>query len=326
MRDRTWAPWRVGARATPAVPRAKGLLLRAARTRRGALGLALASAVVAVAAIGPWIAPHSPTAFVTAPFASPSGGSVLGGDELGRDVLSRVLAGGWVLLAMAVAATIVGVTIGTMTGIAAAYWGGAADTAIMRSVDVILAFPQLVFALLLVSVVGPKSWLVVLAVGLSHAPQVARVIRSVAIDVSERPFVKAMELNGVGSRRIMTSEILPNLVTPIVVEAGLRLTFSIVVIAGLGFLGFGQAPPAPNWGYMISENRIGLVENPWSVVVPAVLIGLLTVGVNTYGDAVARVSLGTAGRPSELALASASIGSQAASDVLVPIGPAGGGA
>ena len=162
----------------------------------------------------------------------------------------------------------------------------------MRTVDVILAFPQIVFALLLVSIVGPKLWLIVLAVGFSHAPQVARVMRSAALDISERDFVKASELVGTRRRRIMTREILPNLISPLMVEGGLRLTYSIVIIAGLAFLGFGQAPPAANWGTMINEDRSGLVLNPWAVIVPAVLIAVLTIGTNTFTDAVARVSIG----------------------------------
>ena len=222
--------------------------------------------------------------------------------------MSRVLNGGWILLIMAVLATVVGVCVGGAAGIAAAYAGGGIDSVIMRTVDILLAFPQIVFALLLVSVVGPKLWLIVGAVGLSHAPQVARVLRAAAMDVAERPFVRAVQLNGVSGRKIMWREMVPNLTTPMTVEFGLRLTYSIVVMAGLAFLGFGQAPPAPNWGYMISENRIGLVENPWAVVVPAILIALLTVGVNMFGDAVARVSMGAAGRVSELSLASTSIG------------------
>jgi len=297
--------------ARGAAPRRRGslvLLSRAARTPRGMFGLILAGVVVAVAVIGPFVAPHSATAFTTLPYAKPSAEALLGGDTLGRDVLSRFLDGGRVLLLMAVAATAVGVALGTIAGITAAYLRGAAETAIMRSVDVILAFPQLVFALLLVSLVGPRLWLIVLAVGFSHAPQVARVIHAASVSISERPYIKAKELNGVRPLRIMLGEILPNLVTPIVVEVGLRLTFSIVVMAGLSFLGFGQPPPAPNWGYMISENRVGLALNPWGVVVPAVLIALLTVGTNTFGDAVARVSIGAAGRPSEVALASAAIG------------------
>jgi peptide/nickel transport system permease protein len=269
-----------------------GILLRAASLPRGRFGLGVTGLVVTLAVIGPFVAPHSATANLIAPFSKPSGHALLGGDELGRDVLSRVLDGGWVLLLMAAAATALGVVIGGASGIAAAYLRGRWDGLIMRTVDVILAFPQLVFALLLVSIIGPKIWLTVLAVGFSHAPQVARVMRSAALDVSERDFVKATELLGVRRRKIMTKEILPNLISPLMVETGLRMTYSIVIIAGLSFLGFGQAPPAPNWGIMINENRIGLVLNPWSVIVPAALIALLTIGINTFTDAVARVSIG----------------------------------
>jgi peptide/nickel transport system permease protein len=293
---------------------AAALMLRAARTRRGLTGLVLAGSLVIFAAVGPFLAPYSPTAFVTLPYANPSSAAPLGGDTLGRDVLSRVLSGGWVLLSMAAAATVLGVALGTAAGLAAAYLRGKPETMIMRSVDVVLAFPQLVFALLLVSLVGPKLWLIVLAIAVSHAPQVARVIHSAAVGVSERPFIKAKELNGVGPLRIMLGDILPNLVSPIVVEFGLRLTFSIVVMAGLAFLGFGQPPPAPNWGYVISENRLGLAMNPWGVVVPAILIALLTVGTNTFGDAVARVSIGAAGRRNELDLAGAAVGTAALAD------------
>ena len=162
----------------------------------------------------------------------------------------------------------------------------------MRTVDVVLAFPQLVFALLLVSIIGPKVWIIVLAVGISHAPQVARVLRAATLDISERDFVKAIELEGVSPARVMASEILPNLVTPLMVEAGLRLTYSIVIMAGLSFLGFGIPPPAASWGIMINENRIGLESNLWGVVAPAILIALLTIGTNTFTDAIARVSLG----------------------------------
>jgi len=268
------------------------VLVRAASLPRGRAGLAMVGFIVAIAVLGPFVAPHSTTASIVAPFSLPSGSSLLGGDVLGRDVLSRVLDGGWVIMAMAVAATAFGVAIGSASGIAAAYLRGRWDTIIMRTVDVILAFPQLVFALLLVSILGPTVWLTVLAVGISHAPQVARVMRSAALDVSERDFVKAVELLGVRRRKIMAKEILPNLISPLMVESGLRLTYSIVIIAGLSFLGFGQAPPAPNWGIMINENRIGLVLNPWAVIIPAALIALLTIGINTWTDAVARVAIG----------------------------------
>ena len=278
------------------------VLWSAARTPRGAAGLTMALLVVLVAAIGPTVSPHSPNDLVTLTFAKPSGQFPLGGDFLGRDVLSRVLNGGWLLLLMAVAATAIGVVAGGAAGIAAAYLHGAPDEIIMRTVDVILAFPQLVFTLLLLSLLGPRLWLIVLAVGLSHAPAVARVIRSATLDVAERDHVKAAELQAMRPVTVMAKEILPNLLSPLMVEAGLRLTYSIVTIAGLAFLGFGQPPPTASWGTMINENRIGLQLNPWAVIAPAVLIALLTIGTNTFADAVARVTIGVDGRPEDAAV------------------------
>jgi peptide/nickel transport system permease protein len=278
------------------------VLWAAARTPRGTIGLGLASFVVLVAAIGPFVAPHPPDALVTLVYAKPSGQFLLGGDSLGRDVLSRVLNGGWVLLIMAACATALGIVGGAAAGVSAAYLRGVSDGIIMRAVDVILSFPQLVFALLLLSLLGPKLWLITIAVGVSHAPQVARVLRSATLDLSERDFVKAAELQGMRAAKVIRKEILPNLVSPLMVEAGLRLTYSIVIISGLAFLGFGQPPPAANWGTMINENRDGLPLNPWAVIVPALLIALLTIGTNTFTDAFARVAIGVDRRPEEAAL------------------------
>jgi peptide/nickel transport system permease protein len=278
------------------------LLWSAARTPRGMIGLTLAAFVVLVAVIGPFVAPNSPDALVTFAFGKPSVQFPLGGDFLGRDVLSRVLDGGWVLLITAACATTLGIVAGAAAGVSAAYLRGVSDGVIMRAVDVLLSFPQLVFALLLLSLLGPKLWLITLAVGVSHAPQVARVLRSATLDVSERDFVKAAELQGMRPAKVMWKEILPNLVSPLMVEAGLRLTYSIVIMAGLAFLGFGQPPPTPNWGTIINENRDGLPLNPWAVIVPALLIALLTIGTNTFTDAFARVAIGVDRRPEEAAL------------------------
>jgi peptide/nickel transport system permease protein len=274
----------------------------AVRTPRGMIGLGLALFVVLVAVIGPFVAPNPPDALVTLAFGKPSGQFLLGGDFLGRDVLSRVLDGGWVLLITAACATALGIVGGAAAGVSAAYLRGVSDGIIMRAVDVILSFPQLVFALLLLSLLGPKLWLITIAVGVSHAPQVARVLRSATLDLSERDFVKAAELQGLRPARVMWKEILPNLVSPLVVETGLRLTYSIVIMAGLAFLGFGQPPPAANWGTMINENRDGLSLNPWAVIVPALLIALLTIGTNTFTDAFARVAIGVDRRPEEAVL------------------------
>jgi peptide/nickel transport system permease protein len=274
------------------------LLVRAARTRRGAIGLTVAGAVVLLALVGPFIAPHSPTVSQTAPFAPPSSAYPLGSDAIGRDVLSRVLAGGRLLLGVAAASTLLGVGAGLLIGIFAAYRGGIVDSILMRIVDVLLAFPPLVFALLIVSVLGRHVWLLLVAVSISHAPQVARVVRAAALDVSARDFVRAVELIGTPSRRVMTGEILPNLLSVVMVELGLRFTFGILTIASLSFLSFGIQPPAADWGLMINENRIALTINPWGVLVPVILIAVLTIGLNTFTDAIARTSLGLE-RPTE---------------------------
>ncbi len=216
-------------------------------------------------------------------------------------MLSRVLEGGWTLLPVAFAATVFGVVVGAAAGISAAYLRGGADGVIMRSVDVLLAFPQLVFVLLLLSIVGPKLWLIIVAVGLAHAPQVARVLRAATLDLTERDYVKAIELQGVRPIKVMTKEILPNLTTPLMVESGLRLTYSIVIIAGLAFLGFGLSPDTPSWGTMVNENRLGLETNPWGVIVPGLMIVLFAIGTNTFTDAIARVTIGVERRPQELA-------------------------
>src|SRR6201992_2115509 len=269
------------------------VLAATARTPRGAIGLVMAAIVVLAAIIGPLVAPYPSAAPLTLAFGQPSGQYLLGADYLGRDVLSRVLDGGWARLGRAG---------GALLGSSAASLRGISDGLIMRVVDVILSFPQVVFALLLLSLLGPKLWLITLTVGISHAPQVARVLRSATLDVSERDFVKVAELQGMRPLKVMAKEILPNLVSPLTVEAGLRLTYSITIIAGLAFLGFGQPPPAANWGTMIYENRTGLSLNPWSVIVPAALIALLTIGITTFTDAFARVAIGCDRRPEEAAL------------------------
>jgi peptide/nickel transport system permease protein len=268
------------------------ILGQALRTKRGIIGLTLVVIVVLIAAIGPFVAPHSPDAFTTIPFSTPSSQAWLGGDFLGRDVMSRLLDGGWELLLLAALATALGVAAGTAIGVTAGLLQGQWDSILMRCVDVGLAFPQIVFALLLVSVAGPRPWLVVVAVGLSHAPQVSRVVRAATLDVAEQDFVKVAESNGVARWRIMMFEIVPNLVSVLMVEIGLRLTFSITLIAGLTFIGFGLRPPAPNWGIMINENRIGLTLNPWAVLAPIILIAVLTIGMNLLTDAFASVAIG----------------------------------
>jgi peptide/nickel transport system permease protein len=279
-------------------PRALTIIGDALRTPRGRVGGLLVAIVLAVAVVGPAVAPHSATDFSTTPFAAPSSDNILGGDNLGRDAFSRLLDGGWQILLMGAVSTVLAVAIGAAVGVLAAYGRDRSDALLMRSVDVLLAFPSIVLALLLVSVAGSHVWLLVVAVVVAQFPQVARVTRSAALDVCEREFVDAARLVGVPTWRVIAGEVLPNLTSVLMVEAGLRLTYSIIIIAGLSFLGFGLQPPAPNWGTMINENRGGLTENVWPVLAPSLMLILLTVGTNTFTDAIARVSLGVE-RPRE---------------------------
>jgi peptide/nickel transport system permease protein len=262
-------------------------------TRRGQVGLALTLLVVGFAFIGPFVPSKSATEFSGAPYGLPGNGNgLLGSDALGRDVLSRVLHGGWSLLLLAATSTVLAVLLGAVAGVVAAYRGRLAEMLIMRTVDIMLAIPQLVFVLLIVSVIGAKTWLLVLAVTLCQAPQVARVMYASAQDICERDFVKAVALWGVAPRTVIRRHIMPSLTTPLAVECGLRLSFSIILISGLNFLGFGTQPPNPSWGVMVNENRLGLATNFWGVLAPAILLAILAVGTNVFADALARVAFG----------------------------------
>jgi peptide/nickel transport system permease protein len=259
----------------------------ARRLGLGGIGLVLTAVIVTGALAGPFIAPQSPQAFIGAPFDPPSASALLGTDFMGRDVLSRVLAGGWRILAMSAAATFFGVSIGAFFGILSGYRKGLLDEMTMRLSDVALSFPQTILALLFLSIIGPSRWVIVLLVAAIHAPQVARVIRSVALKVAEEDYVRYAEAIGVSTGRIVLTEILPNVISTLIVEFGLRLTFSIALIASLGFLGFAEDPAAPDWGIMINENRIGLDSDPWGVAAPVAILAFLTIGVNLFFDGLA---------------------------------------
>jgi peptide/nickel transport system permease protein len=207
-------------------------------------------------------------------------------------VFSRFLDGGRSVLGLAIAATLVGIILGTVIGLAAAYSRGTLDETLMRICDVFLAFPQIVLALLIVSAFGPKLYLLVLTVGIGHAPRVARVMRGAAQQVVERDFVKAAEAVGESRSRILFSELLPNVTSPLLVETGLRLTYSIGLVAALSFLGFGLQPPHADWGLMINENRLALSVQPWGVALPVLAIALLTIGTNLITDGIARAAIG----------------------------------
>jgi peptide/nickel transport system permease protein len=268
------------------------LLRDALHYRRTQIGLGLFAFIVAVAVIGPLVAPYSPTEFVGRPFSLPSAAAVFGTDELGRDVLTRVLYGGRSVLVLSFIATAIGMGLGVSLGLFAGYSRDLVDDGVMRLLDVFLAFPSIVLVLLAVSVLGPRLWLIVLAVGLTHAPRVARLARGATMEVKDRDFVRAAELLGVSRAKIAFGEILPTITSPLFVEGGLRLAYSVAIIAALSFLGFGLQPPSADWGLMINENRLGLIIQPYSVFLPVVLIALLTIGVNLAVDGMSRAMIG----------------------------------
>jgi len=268
------------------------ILRNALRLGRTKIGVAIVALLVAIALFGPLVAPHSPTEFIAVPNSGPSSDALFGADALGRDVFSRFLNGGRSVLWMAAAATLIGVVVGVGIGLVAAYSRGWLDDVLMRGSDVVLAFPQIILALLAVSALGPKLWLIVIVVAVGHIPRVARVMRGAAQEVVERDFVKAAEAVGEKRSRIVFGELLPNVTSPLLVELGLRMTYSIGLVAAVSFLGFGLQPPSSDWGLMINENRLSITVQPWAVLLPVLAIGLLTVGTNLITDGIARAAIG----------------------------------
>ena len=272
--------------------RPTGVILGALELGRTRIGLGLVLIIAAIAILGPLIAPHGPADFIGLPNTGPSGAARFGTDHLGQDVWSRFLDGGREILLLASAATLLGLAIGTSFGLLAAYSKGALDDVLMRSMDVILAFPSIMLALVAIATLGASGWLIILAVGLTNVPRVARVTRAAAQPIVERDFVAAAEAIGVPRWRILFGEILPNVLSPLMVEASLRLTYSIGLIAGLAFLGFTANPNGADWGLMIQENQIALVVQPWGVVLPIIAVALLTMGTGMVGDGIARAAAG----------------------------------
>jgi len=280
------------AEVAPSPVRGASLLRRSLRLWRTRIGVALVGVIVLLAIIGPYVAPYGPSTPVGAPNSVPGGKAVLGTDYLGQDVLSRVLYGGRSILVMAVIATALGLIGGAAVGLVAAYSRNALDDVLMRGMDVIMALPSILLALVAVAIVGPRAWVIVAAIALTTAPRVARVARGAAQPVVERDFIAASEAMGVPRWRILSGELLPNTLGPLMVEASLRLTYSIGIIAALAFLGLSPNPNGANWGTMIQQNEIVLTVQPWGAAAPIIAIALLTMGTGLIGDGIARTAAG----------------------------------
>ena len=262
--------------------------LRFLRRPGGAIGVTILLFVVAVAVFGPLVAPHSPTQPIGLPLAGPSSNAPLGTDFLGRDVLSRVLYGGRSVLGLAAAATALAYLLGLSIGLVAGYSRSLVDPALMRTVDVMLAFPPLLFLLVLIAGAGTSEAVLVIGVAVIQAPQISRIVRTATLEVSVRGYTEAAIARGERAPAVILREVLPNILGPVLVDAGLRFTYSILIIASVNFLGLGIQPPNSDWAVMIGENRTYISVNMFAVLVPAVMIAILTIGVNLTGDAVAR--------------------------------------
>jgi peptide/nickel transport system permease protein len=272
--------------------RHRGLARQALRLRRTQLGLGVVVLLIGLALIGPLFAPHSATGFVGAPFSGPSGAAPFGTDTLGRDVLSRFLDGGRKILAIAFAGTVLGIAAGTVLGLVSGYSKRVVDDIVMRLVDLLMAFPGIVLALLLLTIGGTQDWVLIGVVALSFMAHTARVVRSSTMQLRDSDFVLYAQGTGTSTWRILSQEILPNIAGPLTVEFGVRLTQSIGTIAGLDYLGLGTQPPTADWGLMVQENQSGLISAPWSVLLPIIAIAALAIGVNLVTDGIAQASAG----------------------------------
>ena len=275
------------------------------RLRRATWSTRVAVAVLAVMLLvvtaGPLVAPHSEADIVGPPGVAPSSQFPLGTDYLGEDVLSRLFVGGRHLIILAVSATLLAYLVGGTLGMLAGYSRSLVDPAIMRAADLLLAFPSLFLILLLAARFGSSTTIVLVGVMLVHVPYVARLMRTATLETSTRSFVEASVARGDSTFHILVREILPNVRGPISADIGTRLTLSILLIAGLNFLGIGVAPPAANWAVMINENRSLLGLNSWAVIAPALLIALLTISISVVTDvaALGRTSLDPEGTGSQ---------------------------
>lgn len=261
---------------------------RWARLRRNPtalIGLAIVVTYLLLALFGSWLAPYAYTEQnLSDALQPPSVRYWFGTDQFGRDILSRVIVGSRSMITLATGATALALLLGAGTGVVAAYFGGWIDEILMRVADVMLAFPALLLTLLILSTLGSAMIYLILCIGVVFAPAIARVVRSVVLELRTREFVEAARMIGSSHSRIMRREILPNLLNTFLVEAAIFFGYAILVGSGLGFLGMGVQPPSPDWGLQVNDGRNFLLTAPWVVLFPAVAISSLVIGVNLLAD------------------------------------------
>lgn len=259
--------------------------LRRPKSWATAIAVVVLGSVIGLVIFGPMIAPHDPDTTLGSTYMQSSKDFLLGTDALGRDVTSRVLTGGQTVLMYAAVATVLAYIAGLALGMLAGFVRRSVDNVVMRIVDVLLAFPTLVFVLLLAAAFGRGMPSIVFATALIQATAVARIIRTATLEQSVRGFVEAAVARGERTHTVLVREILPNIAPTLAADVGLRFTWSVLLLASVNFLGLGLQPPTADWGLMISENRGGMDLNPLAVLAPAAILGALTVSINVISDA-----------------------------------------
>ena len=253
-------------------------------SRSAAVGVAIVLFWVFVAAAAPLFAPYGPTEMHDARLEAPSLQHWLGTDHLARDVMSRLFWGTRVVVALAPISGFLGILMAARLGLLSGYVGGRLDMLIMRGVDILMSFPTLLIYILIIVTYGPSIAVVVISISLGSIPPIARIVRSLVMDVRTKDYVSAARLRGERRRYILLREILPNVSGPIIVDATIRIGYAIMAIGALGFLGLGIPPPTPDWGGMINEGRQWIFAMPWTVLAPAIALSSMVVGLNLLAD------------------------------------------
>jgi len=271
----------------PAAPSGRRTILqRAVRSPRIIVSLAFLVAVAVLSLAAPLLAAYDPTQLIGKPLLDPSPAFPLGTDDFGRDALSRLLYAGRVSLGVAAAAVVVATFVGVWLGLVAGYERGWLETIIMRAMDLILSFPTIVLAIAIVAMLGASLGNVVVVIAIVYTPRFVRIVFGSTLSVREAEYVQAARVAGATDLHIMRTSILPNVLTPILVQISLSLGFAILVETGLSFLGLGAQPPTPSWGNMVAAARPFMESNPWLLVAPAAAVGLTVLALNTLGDGV----------------------------------------
>jgi peptide/nickel transport system permease protein len=249
------------------------------------LGLFLTASFILVAVATPWIAPHDPYATdFTNVMAEPDAKNPLGTDELGRDILSRILYGSRISIMVGILSIVAAAAVGVPLGVAAGYYGRWLDSLVMRSVDVMMAFPSILLAIVIVSVLGANLRNAVIAVAVFSIPTFARLARGEVLGVKGQEFIEAARSMGARDSWIIWWHVLPNIVSPLIVWSTLNVSSAILTAAGLGFLGMGAQPPSPEWGTMLAKGREYLLVAPHISTYTGLAILLLALGLNLLGD------------------------------------------